>query len=211
MGVPVKTKRRYRAPKREVQADETRRRILTAARQLFSTQGYAATTLARIASTAKVATPTVYARFGSKLSLLNAIVATATSDSTTVRGLLEGLFSEPDPFKQMRLLARAGRAIYEQSWDVVEVLRSAGTADQEAAATWRESDRRARAAQWPLVSSLSQRGLLRPGLSAREAADLIWILTGPDLYRLLVVESAWTGEKYEQWVGDALATHLLAA
>ncbi len=205
----VKSRRSYRAPTRQLRAEATRQRILQAARQLFRQRGYPSTTLAQIASAAGVATPTIYARFGSKLALLQALLAETSSISPAVRDLLQQRITEPDPHAQILLLARIVRVIYVQSWDIIEILRAAGTADSDAAAAWREADLQARAAQEPFIRTLANRGILRTGLLEREAADLLWALGGPDLYRLLVVESGWSDDQYELWLAQALATQLL--
>jgi AcrR family transcriptional regulator len=209
MGDLVKRSTRpYRAPTRERKAEETRRRIIEAGRRLFRERGYAATTLAEIAKGAGVATPTVYARFGSKLSLLNALIAAATQ-SPAVEVEIAGFAIQPEPRAQIRLIARMARQIYERSWDVVEILRAAGTADPDAAAAWREADRHARQAQAPFVQALAERGHLRASLDRREAADLVWALSGPDVYRLLVVDSGWSGDRYESWLAITLVFQLL--
>jgi AcrR family transcriptional regulator len=156
-----------------------------------------------------VSVETLYVRFGSKRALLAALVEGVSQAGAPV-DLLAAAAAEPDPRAQLRLTARAARRVYEASWDVVEILRHAGTADPAVAAAWRDGDERARALQAPLVRALAGRGVLRPALTEREAADLLWALSGPDLYRLLAVERAWSGERYEQWLGDALASALLA-
>ena len=56
--------RPYRAPQREATALATRLAILSAARDLFTTQGYAHTSVAAIAARAGVAVDTVYAAVG---------------------------------------------------------------------------------------------------------------------------------------------------
>jgi AcrR family transcriptional regulator len=209
MSDPVKRRRPYRAPNRERQAEETRRRILDSARRLFGQRGYAATTLAEIARGAGVATPTVYARFGSKLSLMNALVEVATESPSVQEDIAERAV-QPDSRGQLRLAARLARQIYARSWDVVEILRAAGTADPYAAAAWHEADQRAREAQAPLIHALRDSGNLRPGLNEKEAADLLWALCGPDVYRLLVIDSSWSGDRYESWLGDTLNDQLLS-
>ncbi|HEX5812998.1 MAG TPA: TetR family transcriptional regulator, partial [Pseudonocardia sp.] len=45
----VKPRRRYHAPQRAEQAAATRRAVLDAARELFTTRGYPATTVAEVA------------------------------------------------------------------------------------------------------------------------------------------------------------------
>jgi hypothetical protein len=52
---------------------------------------------------------------------------------------------------------------------------------------------------------------LRPNLSLEEATDVLWALTSYDLYRLLVVEQRWDPEKYETWLAQLLAQHLLVS
>ena len=70
-------KRRYHSPRRAEQAAITRRAILDAARTLFVGNGYAATTVADIASHARVSLDTVYATVGRKPALLRELVETA--------------------------------------------------------------------------------------------------------------------------------------
>jgi len=70
MAERVKTKRRYDSPRRREQAAATRREILEAAQPLFERQGYAATTMAAIASEAGVALKTVYVAFETRAACL---------------------------------------------------------------------------------------------------------------------------------------------
>ena len=67
------TKRRYDSPRRREQAAATRREILEAAQRLFERQGYAATTMAAIATEAGVALKTVYVAFETKSGVLRAL------------------------------------------------------------------------------------------------------------------------------------------
>jgi hypothetical protein len=64
-------------------------------------------------------------------------------------------------------------------------------------------------AQAPSIAYLVQSGQLRPGLDEKEARDLLWTLTGRDLYRMLVVERKWSSERYENWLGEAVVTTLV--
>ena len=58
--------------------------------------------------------------------------------------------------------------------------------------------------------SRPQKKALRPGLGVARAADILWTLNHPDLYWLLVNERGWTPEQFEEWLGDALCSQLLA-
>jgi hypothetical protein len=57
---------------------------------------------------------------------------------------------------------------------------------------WDAGERRRYDAYSDLVAAWERAGALRPGLSARTARDLLWALGGPDTYRLLVKERAWS-------------------
>src|SRR5206468_6444646 len=67
----AKTKRRtYKSLARERQAEDTRRRIVAATRELLQTAGYARMTIEAIADQAEVSAPSVYAIFKSKVGIL---------------------------------------------------------------------------------------------------------------------------------------------
>src|SRR6266536_3164046 len=70
----AQTRRRYRSPRREQQAAETRAAVLAAAAQLFGDRGWAATGMRDVARAAGVAVETVYASFRSKSDLLMAAI-----------------------------------------------------------------------------------------------------------------------------------------
>ncbi len=59
---------------RRLKSQDTRRRILDAATDLFLDEGYSTTNLERIAEVAKVTKPTVYSHFESKKGLFDAVV-----------------------------------------------------------------------------------------------------------------------------------------
>ncbi|HEY2298744.1 MAG TPA: TetR/AcrR family transcriptional regulator, partial [Jatrophihabitans sp.] len=63
----------YSSPLRDEQAAQTRRAVLAAARELFVTQGYGATTVDQIAAVAGVSKPTVFSAVGNKQNLLAAV------------------------------------------------------------------------------------------------------------------------------------------
>jgi hypothetical protein len=50
---------------------------------------------------------------------------------------------------------------------------------------------------------------LRPGLSVDEAADVLWATNSAEFYVLLIVERAWTADRYERWLADTWCRLLL--
>ena len=112
------------------QAADTRRRILDAASLEFVQQGYAGARIEDIAARAGVAVPTVYKVFTNKRNLLVDAVNRAMTDSDNDVGVddqpwwIEQL-DEPDPTRQLQLIARNARRIYERSAALLEALRAA--------------------------------------------------------------------------------------
>lgn len=43
-----------------------------------------------------------------------------------------------------------------------------------------------------------------------QTADILWALTSPDVYRLLVVQSHWSGAAHEKWLTQTLRSQPLA-
>ena len=52
-------------------------------------------------------------------------------------------------------------------------------------------------------------GLLRPGLDAEAAADLLWALASPDTFRSFTVLRGWSARRYQRWVRDTLLATVL--
>ena len=202
-------KRPYHSSVRQRQAEETRRRILEAARSLFESCGYAVTTLEAIAEMAEVSPKTIAAVFGSKRALLAAVI-NPDAFSTPVKLLIEELRATEDPSRQVSLVAQITRQAYEQLASSLELLRTAGAVAPELADLAQQVEARRRQNQARLIVSLRERGMLHPGLSFEEATDVLWALTSYDVYRMLVVEQRWEPERYETWLAQLLVQHLLA-
>jgi AcrR family transcriptional regulator len=203
-------KRPYRSQVRQRQAEETQRRILTAARSLFESRGYAATTLEAIAEQALVSPKTIEAVFGSKRALL-AEVINPEAFSLRARQLIEELRTTEDGTRQLSLVAQITRQAYEPLVSSLELLRTAGAVAPELAEVRRQIETRRRQNQARLIASLREQGALRPGLSLEEATDVLWAQTSYDLYRMLVVEQGWEPERYETWLAQLLVQQLLAS
>ncbi len=203
-------KRTYHSRVRQRQAEETRQRILAAARSLFENCGYAATTVEAIAEVAEVSPKTIAAVFGSKRALL-AEVINPEAFSPSVRQLIEELRATEDGSRQLSLVAQIARLAYEPLVSSLELLRTAGAVAPELADVARQIEARRRQNQARLIVSLHEQEVLRPGLSLEEATDVLWALTSYDLYRMLVVDQRWEPQRYETWLAQLLAQHLLAS
>src|SRR3989442_9692839 len=152
---PNEGKRPYHSQVRQRQAEETRRRILAAARSLFESQGYAATTLEAIAELAEVSPKTIAAVFGSKRALL-AEVINPEAFSTPVKLLIEELRATEDPSRRLSLVAQITRQAYEPLASSLELLRTAGAVAPELADLAQQVEARRRRNQARLIVSRSE-------------------------------------------------------
>ena len=202
------SKRPYRSPMRQRQAEETRQRILAVARALLTTQGYVGMTMEAIAEAAEVSPKTVAAVVGSKREILAAIVNPDAFEAP-VQELLSQLRTGQEPEQRVKLVVLISRRVYESLRSEFELLRTAGVVDPELADLARRIEARRRHNQSYLITDLHERGRLRPELSPGEALDILWSLTGYDLYRMLVIECGWEAEHYEHWLSQLLLDRLL--
>lgn len=203
-----KEKRPYRSPTRQRQAEETRQRILAAARELLKSRGYANTTLEMIAEAAEVSPKTVSAVVGSKRGILAELVNPAAFD-THVQHLLDQLRTSQEPLQRVALVVLITRQVYESLASEFELLRTAGVVALELADLARQVEARRRKNQSYLIADLQEQGVLRHSLSSEEATDVLWALTSYDLYRVLVIERHWPSERYESWLTHLLIQQLL--
>ena len=210
----VKAKRRYESPRRRAQAESTRAQILASAGELFERQGYAATTMAAVAEDAGVALKTVYIAFETKSGLLRALWhlrlrgdqdALAVQDRTWYREVLD----EPDAVGQLHLTAHHSRVVKERVGALFDVIRGAATSDPDVAALWSRIESEFHGLQRTIVESIAAKKALRRRLDVGRAADILWTLNHPDLWRLLVRERGWTPEEWETWFGDTAIEQLL--
>jgi AcrR family transcriptional regulator len=200
-----RVKRKYDTTSRRQQADQTRDRILEAARRVISQNGFADATFEAIAAEAGVAAPTVYAAYGSKSGILQALMTRAAFNSTYENVVREALESD-DPVTRLRFAARIARGIFDSLRSEAEVLRGATAIAPDFI---RERERIRYERQEGVVQVLDQKGALRTGLTVSMARDILWTLTSYDIYRRLVVERRWTADQYERWLGDTLIATLV--
>jgi AcrR family transcriptional regulator len=201
-------KRPYHSRARQRQAEETRRRILAATRELFESRGYAGTTLEAIAEVAEVSPKTVAAVFGSKRAIL-AEVVNPDAFGPHVQHLLDELRATSEPLRQISLVAQITRQAYEPLVLELELLRTAHAVAPELADLAREIEMRRRQNQGRLVAYLDEHRMLRQGLPLEEATDILWALTSYELYRMLVIERRWEPVRYEKWLAQLLIEQLL--
>ena len=210
----VKSKRTYDSSLRKQQAGQTRMRILDAAQKLFAERGYATSTVEAIAADAGVAVDTVYAAFGSKRGVLQALLNVRVGGDEAELDLLaragpRAVEREPDQRAQLAAFATDVSAILERARPVDEIIRGAAAVDAEIASLRSEAQAYRYRNMRQLVSWLAAKGPLRDGLTEDDAAAIMWTVTSPEVHGLLRVARGWSAERYGAWLGQSLARILL--
>jgi hypothetical protein len=60
-----------------------------------------------------------------------------------------------------------------------------------------------------LVERLRAHTPLRKGLGGVQAAEMVWTITSPEVFRLLTQDRGWSREQYARWLGETLIRLLL--
>jgi AcrR family transcriptional regulator len=206
--MPKIKKRLYKSPVRQRQAGDTRRRIVEATRYLLESEGYAGMTIEAIARRAEVSAQSVYGIFKSKTGILVELLDQAAFGADYEDSVRQAM-STTDPESRLRFAARIARQIHEAQSVTFDLLRGAGVVAPELAKLERQREDLRYERQERMITSLGQDASLRPGLDHRTARDILWMLTGRDVYRMLVRERGWFAGKYQHWVAEALVQSLL--
>ena len=181
------TKRKYEQRLRAESASHTRERILDALRERMTRDPSGGISLEAVAEEAGVARSTVYAIFGSRAGLFDALASQLVGRAEYER-LLE-VTRGPDPTVALREGIRAGVDLFVSEYEVNRALYSLARLGDEAVAAAigrREQERTAGMAG--MARRLAARGHLRKGVGATRAAHLLWVLTAFDTFDLL-----WSG------------------
>ncbi len=204
-----------RFPRRTESARRTRRAILAAAVELFSEQGYLATTIEQIAQRADVARPTVFTAVpGGKPQLLKEArdLALAGDDEPVPvpqRAWFLQAMSQSDPRELLRRQAGNWRMMHVREARLELALGAAAAADP----ALRELHAQALQQRWHgcrlVVGHVSRLSDLKPGLEADRAADAVFALASPEVYGILVHGRGWRPTDYEQWLAPSLEHALL--
>jgi len=188
--------------------------VLEAALKLFAEQGYVATSVDDIATSAGVGRATVFASVGGKPALLKqaydvAIVGDDEPVPLIERPRSQSIQADPDPRIQLARYAEVVTEIAGRVAGIYEAVRQASGADAVARDLWTEILRQRRVGMDNLIRALATKSELRDGLDPKSAADLAWVLVDPGLYQMLVQQRGWAPAQYQAWLTDLLQSQLL--
>ena len=208
----VKPKRRYDSTGRQAQARRNRQAILDAAQRQFLEGGYAATTIAAVATEAGVSVETVYKAFGGKPGLVRAIYDRGLVGPEPVpayRRADEMRERETDPRAIMRNWGTIASEVSSVVSPIERLVRAAAASDHDMAPLLQaHNDLRERRARHH-ARFLKERGYLREGVSVAQATDILWTCTSDELYDLLVTQRGWSPPRFARFLADFMINALL--
>ena len=209
----VKRRRRYDSARRQDAARRRRAAVVEAARRLFLSEGFAGTTIARIAGDAGVSEETVYKAFGNKIALVRAIRDQALAGAGPVHAERRSdrmQASEDDPRAIIRGWGVLAVEVAPRVAPVLLLVREAAASDRELARLQEEMDAARLTRMTHNARTLLKGNHLRSGITLDAATDVLWTYSSPELYDLLVMRRGWSVERYGRFIADAMIAALLS-
>ena len=205
--------RRYRSDLRKEQAEQTRQRIVAAAADLFTAEGYARTTLAKIAAAAGVSAETV-AGHGPKAALMIAAmeyVSFGVSGEENILNVEMGRrFLEFDNRDAaMDYMVSTHTDMHERGAGLAQALISAAASDAELdrylGALFAGVTLQGRR----LLTVTQDRGWLRDDVPFDELVATCVVLSGVETYLRMTGRDGWSVPRYRAWLRRTLTDALL--
>jgi AcrR family transcriptional regulator len=168
--------RRYRLGQRQAAAEQTRSRIVAAARELLAAPGgFSGFTIDEVVAQAGVARMTVYNQFGSKRGLLEALF-----DVLAARGLVERLraaFARPEPREALAEFIAAFGGFWSSDRIVIRRIRGLASIDPDFEQGVRARDERRRQGLRTIVGRLAETYNTPSPVARDEVIDVLHTLT----------------------------------
>jgi AcrR family transcriptional regulator len=194
---------------RSERAQQTRLRILDAARELFVQHGYGATVLQDVATRAGVSVQTIYFVYGNKRTLLKEVLDTA------IAGDVEPVATMDRPWFREAMAARTATAhlrahvagtveVLERVAPLVKVAEAAAAADPQIAELWSFEGNPRLVVQTTAATSLMAKPGARKEVPVEHAAAVLYGVLSPELYLLYVQDCGWSADQYAAWAYETL-------
>jgi AcrR family transcriptional regulator len=193
--------RRYEQRRRAETAEQTRHRIIDAVAERLTKAPAEPVSLEQIAEMAGVARSTIYAIFGSRAGLFDAVGLDA-AERAGYGKLLEAV-QHPDAREHLRGGMRASTEMYAGYRDLRRALFSMAQLDEDAVGgSVRRIEEERTAGMARLARRLAEQGELRTDVTVEEAENILWVLTSFESFDLL-----YTGRRL---ASEAVANLLIA-
>jgi len=196
----------YTSAVRDAAARRTRQVLVDAAEQLFLDAGYAETTISAIAASAGVSAQTVYNAFGTKAALLKHLYdVRLVGDDEPIpfgdRPELLALKSAVDPQQVITGYVQIGAMLYGRIGPLVRLIAAGAIAgDRELAEVLATTAGERLLGAAGVARQLAGLGALREGVTPDEARDVIWALTGIEVWDLFGRQRGWSEDRLVGWL-----------
>jgi AcrR family transcriptional regulator len=210
-----KGSRSYRSKLREEQAEQTRSRVVAAAAELFAAEGYARTTLAKIAAAAGVSVETVQGQ-GPKAALMIAAAeytAFGVSGEQHVFNLEVGrrMLAVVDRTEAADGLAAMQAEIFERIGELALALIGAAASDPELDRYLTDALASVNLQIRRILEVYRDRGWLRGDVSFDELVETTAVVASVETYLQLTRRGGWTLAAYQRWVNRMLTETIFLA
>jgi AcrR family transcriptional regulator len=175
--------------------------MLDAAYELFCKDGYRATTMEAISERAGVAVQTLYFTFHTKDELFQAVHERTVLGDENVPPPMQPWYlaavASDDVTAGVRHICRGVLSISRRVAPMIPAFHA--VAGDPAGEVWERSERLRHEGMVQLVDALTKKAPLRHGVTKAHAADVLYLLLGPDLYRTMVLGRGWTEQQLATW------------
>jgi AcrR family transcriptional regulator len=200
-------RRRYNADSRRAKAEDSRARMLLVAKGLFSKHGVDTVTIDDIAEGAGVSPATIYVLFRSKAGILKEIIQ-GTFFGANYSRVAQRTRDTDDPFELLRITASISRIIFDTEKKEIGLMRGTSAFSPELKRIEAEFERIRLDLQEARARLLVRKFAVARELGLAKVRDIMWMYTGRDIYRMLVLERAWSSDEYEKWLARSLIYEL---
>ena len=116
---------------------------------------------------------------------------------------------EKDPVRLLDLFAHDISNILERMSPILEIIRFAAKTEPDIAELLKNMLDQRYANLGAVTKQLSALGALREGLDEAQSTEMIWVITSPEVFGLLIKDRGWNKEHFSEWLRETLARLLL--
>ena len=175
--------------------------MLDAAYELFCNDGYRSTTMEAIAERAGVAVQTLYFTFHTKDELFQAVHERTVLGDENLPPPMQPWYlaavAAEDVTAAVRHVCRGVLSISRRVAPMIPAFHA--VAADPAGEVWDRSQRLRYDGMVDLVATLIKKAPLRRGVTRAHAADVLYLLLGPDLYWTMVLGRDWSERQLADW------------
>jgi AcrR family transcriptional regulator len=190
-----------------VSRENSSSRILDTALALITKRGRASVTMADIGKAAGLSRQAVYLHFADRAELLVALARHA-DEKRGLAGELRKVTTAPNGIAALEEIASLQARQNPKIWAIARAVEAVRRTDEAAERSWQDRLRSRLTIAREVVARLENEGVLKAGLDASTAADLLWTITSLRMWEDLVLDRRWTADHYRLHITQLLLAAL---